>query len=155
MSRCNKQCSSFYKNPTESSFNDEGPSGVNISCAYCLSNNLEVNTGNSDNLRCACAKELSSMEGGKNITFDQYNQIKNCLQKKGCSKDCKTLYNDFLGSGCSSSNTKLSSLSFGSSSNTGNIIIWSVLGLVAVIGIFILVRKIRSRPTRFPSSVRY
>jgi len=154
MSRCNTQCDSFYKNPTESTFNSEGPSGDNMSCAYCLSNDLEVNTGNPDNLLCDCAKQLSSMEIDKNISFDQYNQIKNCLQKQGCSTDCKTLYNEFLGSGCSYGNTKLSSPTTGSS-NTGNIIIWSVLGLVAVIGIFMLVRKIRSRPTRFPSSVRY
>jgi len=154
MSRCNTQCDSFYKNPTESTFNSEGPSGDNMSCAYCLSNDLEVNTGNPDNLLCKCAQQLSSMEIDKNISFDQYNQIKKCLQQQGCSTDCKTLYNEFLGSGCSYGNTKLSSPTTGSS-NTGNIIIWSVLGLVAVIGIFMLVRKIRSRPTRFPSSVRY
>ena len=156
MSRCNIQCDSFYKNPTESTFNSEGSLGDNMSCAYCLSNDLEVNTGTSDDLLCKCAQQLSSMEIDKNITFDQYNQIKKCLQEQGCSKDCKTLYNEFLGSGCGITQRSINTSTSGSD-NTVKIILGVIFGVLALIGLVMLVRSLLRKPkyTAIPSSVRY
>ena len=158
MSRCQTQCNKFYKDPTDANFtNDDN----NVSCAYCLSNDLEVNTGTYIDLECDCAQKLSSMEVDKNITFDQYNQIKTCLQTQGCSTNCKTLYNEILGSGCNT-NTNLNIGSSGSasnsSSNIGSIVGYSILAILAVgFGMWFVVslRNTNTNRSRLVGSTRF
>ena len=163
MSRCQTQCNKFYKDPTDANFtNDDN----NMSCAYCLSNDLEVNTGPYIDLECDCAQKLSSMEVDKNITFDQYNQIKTCLQTQGCSTNCKTLYNEILGSGCNTNtnkfNTNLNSGAPGSASNSsnniGSIVGYSILAILAVgFGMWFVVslRNTNTNRSRLVGSTRF
>ena len=106
------------------------------------------------------------MEVDKNITFDQYNQIKTCLQTQGCSTNCKTLYNEILGSGCNTNtnkfNTNLNSGAPGSASNSsnniGSIVGYSILAILAVgFGMWFVVslRNTNTNRSRLVGSTRF